>query len=157
MRANRCLSVLALLLFLFPARADESTPSAPPKDPAVKTPPAAATAKKIATGASSLTVARDAVTGALRPLTAEEAHQLLGRRPLVAAEPQVVTLPDGTRTMRLGPDQAVLSVARKNPDGTLTSACVHGTAEAEAFMEATPRPAPAAAPAPAPAPAAREK
>jgi hypothetical protein len=151
MRANRCLSVLALLLFFFPARADESTPGAPPKDPTVKTPPAAAPAKKVATGAASMTVARDPVTGALRPLTAEEARQLqlLGRRPLVAAEPQVVTLPDGTKMMHLGPDQAVYSVARKNPDGTLTSACVHGTAEAEAFMEATPRPAPA--------PAAREK
>jgi hypothetical protein len=152
MRANRCLSVLALLLFFsFPARADECTPSAPPKDPTVKTPPAAATAKEVAAGASSMTVARDPVTGALRPLTAEEAHQLLGRRPLAAAEPQVVTLPDGTRMMRLGPDQASLSVVRKNPDGTLTSACAHGTAEAEAFMEATLRPAPA------PAPAVREK
>jgi hypothetical protein len=150
MRANRCFSVLALLLFFFfPARADESVPSAPPKDPTVKTPPAAVPAKKVATGASSLTVARDPVTGALRPLTAEEAHQLLGRRPLVMAEPQVVTLPDGTKMMHLGPDQAVLSVARKNPDGTLTSACVHGTAEAEAFIEAAPRAAPA--------PAAREK
>jgi hypothetical protein len=149
MHATRCLSVLALLLFFFPARADESTPSAPPKDPTVKTPPAAATAKKVATGASSLTVARDPVTGALRPLTAEEAHQLLGRRPLVAAEPQVVTLPNGTRTMRLGPDQAVLSVVRKNPDGTLTSACVHGTDEARTFLEA--------APGPVVAPATREK
>ena len=51
--------------------------------------------------------------------------------------------------MRLGPDQASLSVARKNPDGTLTSACVHGTAEARAFLEA--------APGPVPAPATREK
>jgi hypothetical protein len=140
MRANRCLSVLALLLFFFPARADDSTPGAPPKDPTVKTPPAAATA-----GASSLTVARDPVTGALRPLTAEEAHELLGRRPLVALEPQVVTLPNGTKMMHLGPDQAVYSVVRKNPDGTLTSACVHGAAEAEAFVGAAPRPTPASA------------
>ena len=148
MRANRFVPVLALLLLFFPARADESVPTAPPKDPTVKTPPAPATAKKVATGASSLTVARDPVTGALRPLTAEEARQLqlLGRRPFVAAEPQVVTLPDGTKMMHLGPDQAAYSVARRNPDGTLTSACVHGTAEAEAFIEAAPRPtsAPAA-------------
>jgi hypothetical protein len=149
MRANRCLSVLALLLFFFPARADESTPGAPPKDSTVKTPPAAATSKKVATGASSLTVARDPVTGALRPLTAEEARELLGRRPLVALEPQVVTLPNGTKMMHLGPDQAVYSVVRKNPDGTLTSACVHGAAEAEAFVGAAPRPTPA--------PAAQEK
>jgi hypothetical protein len=148
MRLHRCLPALALLLFL-PARADETAASAPPKEPAVKKAPAAATAKPAAAAGASLTVARDPVTGALRPLTAEEAHQLLGRRPLAAVEPLVVTLPDGTRTMRLGPDQAVLSVARKNPDGTLTSVCVHGTAEAEAFMEATPGPAPA--------PAAREK
>jgi hypothetical protein len=149
MRANRFFPALALLLLFFPAWADESVPTAPPKDPTVKTPPAAVAAKKVATGASSLTVARDPVTGALRPLTAEEAHQLLGRRPLVAAEPQVVTLPDGTKMMHLGPDQAVFSVARKNPDGTLTSACVHGTAEAEAFVGAAPRPTPA--------PAAQEK
>ena len=96
-----------------------------------------------------MTVARAPVTGALRPLTAEEAHQLLGRRSLATPEPQVVTLPDGTRMMRLGPDQAVLSATRKNPDGTLTSACVHGTGEAEAFTKAAPRPTPA--------PAAREK
>jgi hypothetical protein len=150
MRANRFFPVLALLLLFFPARADESVPTAPPKDPAMKTPPAAATAKKTATGASSLTVARDPVTGALRPLTAEEAHQLLGgRRPLVAAEPQVVTLPNGTKMMHLGPDQAVYSVVRKNPDGTFTSACVHGAAEAEAFVGTAPRPTPA--------PAAQEK
>lgn len=150
MRVNRCLSVLALLAFFSsPAQAGECTPSAPPNDSTVKTPPATATAKKVATGASYMTVARDPATGALRPLTAEEAHQLLGRRSLVTAEPQVVTLPDGTRMMRLGPDQAVLSVARKNPDGTLTSACVHGTGEAEAFTKAAPRPTPA--------PAAREK
>jgi hypothetical protein len=146
MRLHRCLPALALLLFL-PARADESAASAPPKEPAAKKAPAAATAKPAA--GASLTVARDPVTGALRPLTAEEAHQLLGRRPLVTAEPQVVTLPDGTRMMRLGPDQASLSVTRKNPDGTLTSACVHGAAEARAFLEA--------APGPAPAPATREK
>jgi hypothetical protein len=65
------------------------------------------------------------------------------------AEPQVVTLPDGTKMMRLGPDHARLSVARKNPDGTLTSACVHGTDAARAFLEA--------APGPVPAPATREK
>lgn len=148
MRANRCLPALALLLFL-PARADDGTPSAPPKEPAAKKAPAAATAKPAAAAGASLRVARDPVTGALRPLTPEEAHQLLGRRPLVTAEPQVVTLPDGTRMMRLGPDQASLSVARKNSDGTLTSACVHGADEARAFLEA--------APGPVPAPATREK
>jgi hypothetical protein len=148
MRANRCLPALALLLFL-PARADETAASAPPKEPAVKKAPAATMAKPAAAAGASLRVARDPVTGALRPLTPEEARQLIGTRPLAVAEPQVVTLPDGTRMMRLGPDQASLSVARKNPDGTLTSACVHGTAEARAFLEA--------APGPVPAPATREK
>lgn len=145
MHATRLLPAVALLLFL-PARADESAASAPPKEPAAKKAPAA-TAKPAA--GASLRVARDPVTGALRPLTPEEARQLLGRRPLVVAEPQVVTLADGTKMMRLGPDQASLAVVRKNPDGTLTSACVHGTDEALAFLEA--------APGPAPAPATREK
>ena len=105
--------------------------------------PAAATAMPAAAAGAALRVARDPVTGALRPLTPEEARQLLGRRPLAVAEPQVVTLPDGTKMMRLGPDQASLSVARRNPDGTFTSACVHGTDEARAFLEAAPAPAPA--------------
>jgi hypothetical protein len=66
MRLTRCLPVLALLLFL-PARADET---APPKEPDAKKVPAAATTAKPADAAgSSLTVARDPVTGALRPLT----------------------------------------------------------------------------------------
>jgi hypothetical protein len=148
MHATRLLPAVALFLFL-PARADESTASAPPKEPVAKKAPAAATAMPAAGAGASLRVARDPVTGALRPLTPEEARQLLGRRPLSVVEPQVVTLPDGTKMMRLGPDQASFSVARKNPDGALTSACVHGTAEARTFLEA--------APAPTPAPATREK
>jgi len=145
MRLPFCLPTLALLLFL-PARADDTATSAPKEPPAKK---AAATARPAGAAGASLGVARDPVTGSLRPLTPEEARQLLGARPLAVAEPQVVTLPDGTRMMRLGPDQASFSVARKNPDGALTSACVHGTAEARAFIEA--------APGPAPAPATREK
>ena len=139
--------VLFPVLFSLPARTDDSAASAPSKDPVTEK--AGATAKPTAPAGASLTVARDPVTGALRPLTPEEARQLLGARPLVVAEPQVVTLPDGTKMMRLGPDHASLSVARKNPDGTLTSACVHGTDEARAFLEA--------APGPVPAPATREK
>jgi hypothetical protein len=115
----------------------------------VKKAPAAATTKPAPATGFSVTAARDPVTGALRPLTSEEARQLFGRRPLAVAEPQVVTLPDGTKMMRLGPEHAVLSVARKNPDGTVTSACVHGTDETRAFLEA--------APGPAPVPAVREK
>ena len=146
MHATRLLPAVALLLFL-PARADETAASTPPKEPVAKEAPAAATAKPAA--GASLRVARDPVTGALRPLTPEEARHLLGVRPLAVAEPQVVTLPDGTKMMRLGPDQASFSVARKNPDGTSTSACVHGKAEARAFLEAAPEPVPA--------PATREK
>jgi hypothetical protein len=148
MRLTRCLPGLALLLFL-PARADETAASAPRKEPAVKKPSAVTTARPEAASGASLTVARDPVTGALRPLTSEEARQLRGARPLAVAEPLVVTLPDGTRMMRLGPDQASLSVARKNPDGSLTSVCVHGTAEGRAFLES--------ASGAVPAPATREK
>ncbi|HEX7616592.1 MAG TPA: hypothetical protein VF554_15110 [Thermoanaerobaculia bacterium] len=149
MRWNRCLPALALLAFFLPARADEGAASARPKEPAPKKDPTVPAAKPAAAAGSSLTVARDPVTGALRPLTAEEARLLLGRRPLVTVVPQVVTLPDGTRMMRLGPEHASLSVARKNPDGTLSSECVHGAAEARDFLEA--------ANGPVPAPASREK
>lgn len=133
--------ILFFVLLALPARAEEPATGALPKTPAKKA-PVAATAKAEAAAGSSLTVARDPVTGALRPLTPEEARQLLGPRSLFAAEPQVVTLPDGTRMMRLGPDQASLSVVRRNPDGTLTSACVHGPDEARAFLEAAPGAAP---------------
>ena len=102
-----------------------------------------------APGAANMVVTRDPETGELRNATGAEREKLVGRRPLATPEPQVVTLPDGTRMMRLGPEHASLSVARKNPDGTLTSGCVHGTAEARAFVEE--------APGPVPAPAAREK
>ena len=142
MRLTRCLPALALFLLLsLPVRADETAACTPPKE-SVKKAPAKPTANPAAATGSSLTVARDPVTGALRPLTPEEARQLLGRRPQVTAAPQVVTLPDGTKVMTLGPDQASLSVVRRNPDGTLTSACVHGTDEARAFLEAAPRPSP---------------
>jgi hypothetical protein len=140
--------ILFFVLLALPARADEPVTGALSKTPAKKA-PVAATAEPSAAAGFSLTVARDPITGTLRPLTPDEARQLLGRRPLVAAEPQVVTLPDGTKMMKLGPDQASLSVVRKNPEGTLTSACVQGTDGARAFLEA--------APASAPAPAAREK
>jgi hypothetical protein len=144
MRWNRCLPALALVIFL-PARADEAAASARPKEAEAKNSQTSAAAKPEAAGGASLTAARDPVTGGLRPLTPEEAHQLLGRRSLAAAAPQVVTLPNGTRMMRLGPGQASLSVARRNTDGTLTSECVHGTAEARSFLEAASRPAPAPA------------
>ncbi len=148
MRLHRCFPALALLLTL-PAGAAETAASARPKDPAAKEKEAAATVKPAAAAGSSLTAARDPVTGALRPLTPEEARQLLGRRPLAVAEPQVVTLPDGTKMMRLGPEHASLSVVRRNPDGSVTSACVHGADEVRTFLEA--------APGPPPAPATREK
>jgi hypothetical protein len=140
MRFHRCVPALALVLFL-PARADEAAAGAPSQDAAAQS-AGQADAKPAAPTGFSLTVARDPLTGALRPLTPEEARRLLGRQPRVAAVPQVVTLPDGTKVMTLGPDQAHLSVVRKQKDGTLTSACVHGTDEARTFLEAAPRPAP---------------
>ncbi len=141
MRLACCLLAIALIPVL-PARADETAASDPPKEPEAKDAPAQATAKPAASsGSSSLRVARDPETGALRPLTPEETRRLLGRRPLAKTQPQVVTLPDGTRMMQLGPEHALLSVARKNPDGTITTSCIHGTDEARAFLEAAPAPA----------------
>ena len=112
------------------------------KKPATKTAPAAAatTAKPEAAGAANMVVTRDPETGELRNATAAEREKLLGRRPLATPEHKVVTLPDGSVMVELGEADMSYAVATRNPDGTITKACVHGDAEAG---KAASNPAPA--------------
>lgn len=119
----------------------------PPKPPAA---PLASEAPSAETGSR---VAIDPATGALRPVTAEEAKKLdemaraakRTRTPAPPArsatadeeasqEPAVgvpFTAPDGTVGVKLGEEHAVYSVASVGADGKVTMHCVTGKANAE--------------------------
>ncbi len=125
MKSTRAIFALSALLAL-PAFAEDPAPSA--TQPPAKTTNHAAeeAASKPAAGAANMVVTKDPVTGELRPATPAEREKLLGRRPLVSAEHRVVTLPDGSQMVEMTDADMNYAVARKNPDGTITSACVHG-------------------------------
>ncbi|HTS00905.1 MAG TPA: hypothetical protein VMN04_00120 [Thermoanaerobaculia bacterium] len=147
MKAARVLLVLSAFLAL-PAPADDppapaATPAAPAKDvKGAKKKTVEKTVPKGAAGASNLIVTKDPVTGELRPATAAEREQLLGRRPLVAPSPEIVTLPDGTVMLKERPENANYAVATRNADGTLSYSCVHGADAARAAVAAAAAPAP---------------
>jgi hypothetical protein len=140
MAAMRPILVFSLL-FSLPALADD--PPAPAVTPAA--PVKKEDAAKADPGAANMLVTKDPVTGKLRPATAAEREKLLGRTPLVSPEPEVVTLPDGTILMKVRPEERLFAVAKRNPDGTLSYACVHA-ADAAAAPAATSAPAPSPAP-----------
>lgn len=151
MNGARAILVFSTLCAL-PAVASEAppapaaTPAAPaPKAPAKK--PVEKAEPKPAAGEAHMVVTKDAGTGEVRPATAAEREQLLGRRPLAAREHKVVTLPDGTKMVELGDADMAYAVATKNPDGTTTRTCVHG--DPNAAKAAAPAAAPPATP-PAP-------
>lgn len=136
-----CLPVLADEA---PARTGTPAPDTAAKKPARKTrkQPAA----KVATpGAAHMIVTKDAETGELRPATAAEREQLLGRRPLAAVAPEIVTLPDGTLLLKERPEDANYAVATRNADGTLSYACVHGSAAVPSASAPAPSPSPKSA------------
>jgi hypothetical protein len=138
------LSPILVLSFLFalPAFADDApAPAATPAAPAKKE-----AAAKADPGASNMLITKDAVTGKLRPATPAEREKLLGRRPLVSPEPQIVTLPNGAVMLKERPEDANYAVAIRNADGTLSSSCVHGADVAAAAVAATPAPAPSPTP-----------
>lgn len=95
-------------------------------------------------GAVNMTVAIDADTGKLRPATAEEAAALRAsalRRGLSTAR-SAVDAPMGTfqrqhasggRGARLTDEFVHLSMVVQRADGTLTTACVHASAQEAAF------------------------
>lgn len=149
MAHTRPILVFSFLLAL-PGFADDAKTAAAPTAattpaPAAKT-DAAKKADPNAAAGANLVVAKDPVTGKLRPATAAEREQLLGRRPLVSPTPEIVTLPDGTVMIKLGPADANYVVATQNADGTLSYSCVHGADAARAAVAAAPAPSPSAAP-----------
>jgi hypothetical protein len=148
MKSTRAILVVSALVSL-PAFADGSTPS-----PAPAATPAAPVAKsgakkgaaekavsKPAAGTANMVVTKDPETGELRPATPAERERLLGRRPLVRAEHEVVTLPDGTSMIELGDADMSYAVASRRAGGTVVQGCVHGDAAAKAAVSATPAPA----------------
>lgn len=142
MARTRAILVFSALLAL-PAFADDSAPAptATPAGPAKKKAPKKA-APDAAAGAANMVVVKDAETGKLRPATPVEREQLLGKRPLAAASPDVVTLPDGTVMLKERAEDANYAVATRNADGTLSYACVHGADAARANAAPAPSPAP---------------
>ncbi len=132
-------------LFALPAFADDApAPAATPAAPAKREDASKADAG--AAAASSMLVTKDAVTGKLRPATPAEREKLLGRRPLVSAEPEIVTLPNGALMLKERPEDANYAVAKRNADGTLSYACVHGADAAAAAVASAPTPTPSPAP-----------
>jgi hypothetical protein len=146
MTSARAILVFSAVLAL-PALADDA-PAPTPVPAAAQKKAAKTDAKKAAAtaspaGTANMVVTRDPETGESRPATAAERERLLGRRPLVAVEHTVVTLPDGTQMIELGDADMTYAVATKNPDGSVSRRCVHGSAAA---AKATTPPAPAPAP-----------
>jgi hypothetical protein len=147
--------ILALAALLaFPAFADDAKTAPPPAAatpaPATLAPAAKTDAPKKAdpnAGAgANFVVAKDSVTGKLRPATAAEREQLLGRRPLASPAPEIVTFPDGSVMMKERPEDANYAVATRNADGTLSTSCVHGAEAARAAVASAPAPSPSPAP-----------
>ncbi len=138
MKGTRAILVLSALSS-FAAFADEPAP--PPAKPAAEAP------KASAPGASNMVVTKDPETGQLRPATAAEREKLLGRRPLARPERSVVTLPDGSQMVELGPEHASYAIAKKDANGKLTQGCVHGDPAKALAAPPAPKPsAPAAEP-----------
>ncbi|MDY0743491.1 hypothetical protein SNE35_03200 [Paucibacter sp. R3-3] len=91
-------------------------------------------------------VAKDPVTGALRAPTADETKaldakaaaksRLTGARGLRTGtlNPQPIQHADGSVEQELTEDTQIFSVARRNDDGTLDTACVTGKTAADAAV-----------------------
>ncbi len=95
----------------------------------------------IALAAEAATVVRDAETGQLRAPTAEEARVLReqgSRRgeAQAATGQREIRHKDGTVEMQLDSSSMMFSVAQRQPDGSITRACVQGEALATALGSA---------------------
>jgi len=106
--------------------------------------PATATA---APGGDALTVTRDAASGQLRPPTAAELGELTRQqsqtsrsaRTATAAVPNTPLMrraPNGAVNVRLTPEFLSYSVVVRQPDGSLSSRCVHAPDAAAALAQA---------------------
>lgn len=91
-----------------------------------------------AAGQEGMVVVRDPQTGQIRKPTADEMQALRAATPPSAAvtagqaaQPSVVTRPNGTRGLRVGESHLVYDVVTRGADGKLSSQCVQGEAAAQ--------------------------
>lgn len=94
------------------------------------------------------TVVKDPTTGKLRAPTAEEAAELAATpapssaRSARRAAPAEVQLPNGGVSLEVDDSLMMYSVARRNPDGSMTYQCVTGDKAARSLVrKAGPQPA----------------
>ena len=93
-----------------------------------------------------MVVVRDPVTGDMRAPTPAELRALRALPPQGAAQQppqqtQSVLRPDGSRSVKLGENSMVYSVARRDAGGKLKEECVHGIEAAERAVDgAAPQP-----------------
>lgn len=99
-------------------------------------------------------VVKDPVTGELRVPTADEAKALRAAKPASAIakpgvrrglatgaiNPQPVVHPNGMVSVELDEDSLAYSVARKNPDGSISQVCVTGPQAAARAMKSGSQP-----------------
>ena len=106
---------------------------------------AALLAVGLSPSANAQRVVRDAQTGALRAPTAAEIRSMEGAGARKAstpvgllsgrANPQPVTLANGTVSQELTTEHLMYSVARRNPDGSISQYCVSGEESANAVLK----------------------
>lgn len=150
MKSTRAILVVSALVSL-PSFADERAPSPTPGAAAAASAAKTEAKEQVvgkaasapAAGAANMVVTKDPQTGELRPATPAEREKLLGRRPLVSAGHEVVTLPDGSVMVELGEADMSYAVASRRADGSVAQQCVHGDAAAKAALAAPAAPAPA--------------
>jgi hypothetical protein len=103
---------------------------------------AAALALSFTLGAQAQTASRDTEGGQLRAATPDEAKALSPERAarpvgLLSgkANPQAIRHADGTIQQELDTSTLMYSVARRNPDGTISQFCVTGSEAAERLVK----------------------
>lgn len=105
---------------------------------------AALLAVGLVSAAHAQRVVRDAQTGELRAPTAAEIRTMEGKAARKAApvglltgkaDPQPVTMANGTVAQELTSEHLMYSVARRNPDGTISQYCVNGEESANAVLK----------------------
>lgn len=128
-------AALAVALAAGPAVAHD-----PEAAPAARTPATAGQVKM--TTAAALTIVKDPDTGELRGPTAEEAAALIATprfasfARFAAPAPRAYVTTSGGRGLTLGESTLGSALARRNADGTLTEACVTGSAADAAKLSA---------------------
>jgi hypothetical protein len=127
------LATASVALAALPAWAQDDKPVAPKNDKNTES-----AVVKVTSAGAAITVVRDAFTGELRAPTADEINYMIeaARAPdessaadtpsEAAAEPRAFTTEDGAAGIHLGEAAFSLSIARRNPDESLSAVCVTG-------------------------------